>query len=117
MKSHLLVICLYHKLKSKFSCFVQFFSYYGKFINQFSDCAAPLTSLCHRNLPNNVFHVEATKASFENLTARMISAPQLLIPKTCHDDEFVVTTDTSKVGIAGMLLQEDTFRSLRPFDS
>jgi len=81
MKSHLLVICLYHKLKSKISCFVQFCSYYGKFIYKFSDCAAPLTSLFYRNLPNNVVHGEATKAAFENLKARMISAPKLLIPK------------------------------------
>jgi hypothetical protein len=31
-----------------------------------------------------------------------------------HDAEFVVATDASKVGIVGVLLQEDTSGSLRP---
>ena len=60
-------------------------------------------------------HTEATKVAFETLKARMISAPILLIPKAGHDAEFVVAIDASKVGIAGVLLQEDTSRSPRPF--
>jgi hypothetical protein len=44
----------------------------------------------------------------------MILAPVLLIPKMGHEAEFVVATDASKVGIAGVLLQEDTSCSLRP---
>ena len=59
-------------------------------------------------------HTEATKADFETLKARMIFAPLLLIPKARHDAEFVVATDAIKVGIAGVLLQEDTFGSMRP---
>jgi hypothetical protein len=31
-----------------------------------------------------------------------------------HEAEFVVATDASKVGIVGVLLQEDTSGSLRP---
>jgi hypothetical protein len=65
-------------------------------------------------LPGNVVHTEETKASFETLEARMISASVFLIPKGEHDAEFVVATDASKVGIAGVLLQEDTSRSLSP---
>jgi hypothetical protein len=44
----------------------------------------------------------------------MISAPVLLIPKMGHEAEFVVATDASKVGIAGVILKEDTSGSLRP---
>jgi hypothetical protein len=45
----------------------------------------------------------------------MIDAPNLLIPKMGHEAEFFVATDASyKVGIAGVLLQEDTSGSLRP---
>jgi hypothetical protein len=44
----------------------------------------------------------------------MISAPVLLIFKKDHEAEFVVATDASKVGFAGVLLQEDTAGSLRP---
>ena len=65
--------------------FVQFCSYYGKFIHHFSDCAAPLTDLCRKNLPGNVVHTDATKTAFETLKSRMISAPVLLIPKMGHD--------------------------------
>ena len=44
----------------------------------------------------------------------MISALVLLIPKYGHGAEFVVATDASKVGIAGVLLQEDSNGHLRP---
>jgi hypothetical protein len=94
--------------------FVQCCSYYGKFIHHFSDCAAPLTDTCRKNLPGNVVHTDATKAAFETLKARMISAPVLLTPKARHDAKFVVTTDASKVDIVGVLFQEDTSRSMRP---
>jgi len=43
----------------------------------------------------------------------MISAPVLLIPMIGHEAEFAVATDASKVGIVGVLLQEDTSGSLR----
>ena len=95
------------------SC-VQYCSYYGKFIHYFSNCAAPLTDTCRKNLPGNVVHTEATKAAFETLKARMIFALVLLIPKARHDAELVVATDASKVGIDGVLLQKDTAGSLRP---
>jgi len=87
--------------------FVQFCSYYGKFIHHFSDCVAPLTNMCRKNLPGNVVHTEATKVAFETLKSRMISA-RVLIPKMGHEAEFVVATDASKVGIVGVLLQVDT---------
>jgi hypothetical protein len=61
-----------------------------------------------KNLPCNVVHTKATKAAFEKLKPRIIFAPILIIPKAGHDAEFVVATDASKVGIVGVLLQEDT---------
>ena len=41
--------------------FVQFCSYYGKFIHHFSDCDAPLTNTCRKNLPGIVVHNDTTK--------------------------------------------------------
>jgi hypothetical protein len=70
--------------------------------------------MCRKNLHGNVLHTEATKTDFETLKSRMISAPVLLIPKRGRDSEFVVVTDASKVGIVGVLIQEDTSGSLRP---
>jgi len=101
--------------KKQIKSFVQFCSYYGRFIHHLSDCVAPLTDMCRKNLPGNVVHIEATKADFETLKARMISAPVLLIPKTRRDVEFVVAIDASKVGIAGILFQEDMAGSLKPW--
>jgi hypothetical protein len=70
--------------------------------------------MCRQQLPGNVVHIEATKTAFETLKFRIILAPVLLIPKMGHEAEFVVATDASKVGIAGVLLKEDTSESLRP---
>ncbi len=91
-----------------------FCSFYRKFIRHFADCSAPLTDLCRKSLPGRVEHCDATRAAFETLKARMISALVLLIPKYGHDAEFIVATDTSKVGIARVLLQEDLEGHLRP---
>ena len=44
----------------------------------------------------------------------MISAHVLPIPKSGQEAEFVVAADASKVGIAGVLLQEDSDGHLRP---
>jgi len=44
----------------------------------------------------------------------MISALVLLIPKCSQEAEFVVAIDASKVGIVGVLLQEDFDGHLRP---
>ena len=92
---------------------VQLFSYYGKFIHHFSYCAAPLINMFRKNLPDNVVHTEATKFAFDTLKSRMIFASILFIPIMGHEAEIVVATDASQVGINGVLLQEDTFGSLR----
>ena len=39
------------KIQKQIKSFVQFCSYYGKFIRHFSDCVAPLTDMCRKNLP------------------------------------------------------------------
>jgi len=94
--------------------FVAFCSFYRQFIHHFADCSAPLTDFCRKSLPGKVAHSDATRAAFETLKARTISAPVLLIPKSGQYAEFVVATDASKVGIAGVLLQEDSHGHLRP---
>jgi hypothetical protein len=79
--------------------FVAFCSFYRKFIHLFADCSAPLMDLCRKSLPRRVVHLDITRAAFETINARMIFAPLLLIPKYGQDTEFIVTTDSSKVGI------------------
>ena len=95
--------------------FVDFSSFYRKFIHHFADCSAPLTDLCQRSLPERVVHSDTTKGVFETVKARMISVLVLLILKSGQDAELVVATDASKICIAGLLLQdEDSEGHLRP---
>jgi hypothetical protein len=49
------------KTQKQIKSFVQFCSYYGKFIHHFLDCDGPLTDMCPKNLPGNVAHTDATK--------------------------------------------------------
>ena len=91
-----------------------FCSFYRKCIYHFANCSALLTDLCRKSLTGRVVHSVITKAAFEALKARMIFDPVLLIPKYGKDTEFIVATDKSKVGIAGVLLQEDSEGHLRP---
>ena len=70
--------------------------------------------MCRKHLHGNVVHSEKSKVAFENLKSRMTSVPYLVIPKMGHEAKFVVATDNSKDGIARLLLQEETFGSLRP---
>ena len=61
-----------------------------------------------------IVHPVTTKTAFETPKARIFSAPLLLIPKSDRDVEFIVAIYASKVGIAGVLLQEDFKGHLRP---
>ena len=65
-------------------------------------------------MPGRVIHSDATRVAFDTLKARMIYASVLLIPKSDRDAKFIVATDASKVGIVGVLLQEDFGGCLRP---
>ncbi len=77
-----------------------FCSFYRKFIHHFAGYSAPLTDLCRKSFPGRVVHWDATRAAFETLKARMISAPVLVIPKNSQDLEFIVATNAIKVSIA-----------------
>ena len=70
--------------------------------------------MCRSNILGTIVHNETSASAFETLKSRMIPAPVFFIPKMGQDAEFVVATDASKVGIAGVLLQEDTSGYLRP---
>ena len=62
-----------------------------------------------------VLHSDTTRAAFESLKARMISAPVLLVLKSGQDAECIVATGASKVGIARVLLREFSEGHLRSF--
>jgi hypothetical protein len=103
-----------HETKKQIKSFVAFCSFYRKFIHHIADFSAPLTDLCRKSLPGREVHCDTTRADFETIKARMISAPVLLIPKSGQDAEFIDATYASKVGIAGVLLQKYSEGHLRP---
>ncbi len=59
-------------------------------------------------MPRRVVHSDTTRVAIETLKTRMIFAPVLLIPKLGQNAKFIVATNASKVGIAGVLLQDDS---------
>ena len=82
--------------------FVQFCSYYGRFIHHFSDCSAPLTDMLKKNAPMKLVWSEQTISAFTVLVCRLISAPVLALPATRFGAMFTIATDASNVGIAGV---------------
>lgn len=94
--------------------FVAFCSFYRRFVHHFADCSAELTDMTRKNKPGIVVWTDTARVAFETLKARLCSAPLLLIPKSGADAEFVVATDASNVGLAAVLLQEDSEGELRP---
>ena len=70
--------------------------------------------MCRKSLPGRVVYSDTTRVAFETLKAIMISAHVHLIPKSDHDAEFIVATNASKAGIAGVIFQEASEGHLRP---
>jgi len=93
--------------------FVAFCSCDRKFIHHYAYFSAPFTDLCRISLPGRVVHSDTIRTAFETLKAKMISAHVLTIPKFGQEAEYVVATDVSKVGIAEVLIQEDSNGHLR----
>ena len=76
-------------------------SYYRRFIEGFSDIAAPLTALTSKQ--NKFIWSEECKTSFNELKRRLISPPILQYPD--HQKMFCLTTDASNVGLGAVLSQ------------
>jgi hypothetical protein len=77
------------------------FSYYRKFIPDFSKIAAPLNKLLIKDVPWSFGDDQA--AAFERLRHLLISAPILAHPN--YDKPFILHTDASTIGIGGVLSQ------------
>ena len=102
------------KTQKDVKSFVQFCSFYRKFVHHFADCSAVLTDMCRKNMPQTIQWTDAAQVAFETLKARLTSAPLLLIPKVGRAAEFVVVTDASNVGMGAVLLQEGPTGELHP---
>jgi hypothetical protein len=79
--------------KNQVKHFLAFCSFYRTFIRHFANCSVPLTDLCWKSLPGRVEHLDTTRADFETLEVRMISAHVLLILKSGPEAKCVVATN------------------------
>ena len=95
--------------------FVQFCSYYRRFVHHFSDCSAPLTSMTKKGMPTIVVWSAESLLAFEILKARMTAAPVLVLHETRSIAKFVLVTDVSNLGIGAVLLH-DQGRGLHPVE-
>jgi hypothetical protein len=86
--------------------FVQFCSFYSRFMHHFSDLTAPLTHLLRKSQSHKLTLTPACLEAFETLKLRLISAPCLILPEVNSDATITVAIDTSSVGIAAFLLQD-----------
>lgn len=85
-------------------------SWYRRFIDGFSALTAPISDLTKKTT-RFAWTKEADEA-FETLKTRLTSAPVLITPD--FDKPFVIQCDASKVGIGGVLAQEDEEGVERP---
>ena len=83
--------------------FLGFCNFYHQFIPNFSNTAAPLTILTHKNQPW-VWSPDQQTA-FDLLLSQFQTAPILRLPDVYHP--FVVMTDTSLLASGGVLIQKD----------
>jgi hypothetical protein len=94
------------KTQKEVRSFVQFCNFYARLIHHFIDLTAPLTDLLRKSQPQKVTRTLACLEAFETLKLRLISAPCLILPEVDSDATFTVATDTSTVGIAAVMLQD-----------
>ena len=78
--------------------------YYTKFIENFSQIAAPLTDMTNKRQSKTLQWTEETTASFEMLKEKMSSAPVMKLPKL--EEQFIIRTDASGNGLVAVLMQE-----------
>ena len=84
--------------------------YYRKFCANFSEVAAPLTSLLKKD--RKFLWSEMQEIAFQRIKAILMNAPVLHVAD-CNK-QFVLSTDASDVGIGAVLQQEDGIGVLHP---
>ncbi|CAM5157383.1 unnamed protein product [Eretmochelys imbricata] len=91
--------------KKQVQAFIGMAGYYQRFVPHFSTIATPITELCKKGKPDNVFWTEQCQEAFRALKEALVSGPVLANPD--FDKPFVVFTDASDTGLGAVLMQED----------
>jgi TolA-binding protein len=79
------------------------FSYYRKFVKNFSKIAAPMTELLKKDIPFT--WTERQQKAFDHLKDCLVKAPILQYPN--FEKPFVLYTDASGTGLGAVLSQKD----------
>ena len=90
--------------------FLGLIGYYRKFVPRFADMSRPLTNLTRHDATFE--WTDLCEKSFNNLRALLMEHPILRYPDPAKP--YVLFTDASKVGWAGVLTQQETVREARP---
>ena len=90
--------------------FLGFCNFYCQFIPNFSNTAAPLTALTHKNQPWMWGPDQQT--AFDLLLSQFQTTPLLRLPDVCQP--FIIMTDASLLASGGVLMQKDDNSDLHP---
>ena len=90
--------------KKEIRSFLGLAGYYQDFISKCAAIAAPLSDLTHKGQPNRVVWGEPQERSYHTLKHAIVSKLVLMLPNV--DEEFILRTDASDVGLGARLLQE-----------
>jgi len=82
--------------------FIGMCSYYCRYVEGFASIAAPLNELRRKGEPWK--WTDARQCAFEQLKARLVTAPVLAMP--ADTGQFVLDVDASNVGVGAVLQQE-----------
>lgn len=90
--------------KKQVRSFIGLISYYRHFIPNCAEIAVPLTDLTRKGQPTKVKWGDAQERSYETLKTLLLKPPILQLPDLSKT--FVLRTDASDRGIAGIVMQE-----------
>lgn len=90
--------------------FIGLASWYRRFVDNFSELTAPISDLTKKS--KTFTWTKEADLAFEKLKLCLTSAPVLITPD--FDKPFIIQCDASKLGIGGVLAQEDNEGVERP---
>ena len=96
------------KKKIDVHAFLGLAGYYRKFIPRFSETAIPLTDATNKDTPDKLQWTSSMEAAFQQLKQQLASDIVLASPN--EEFPFMLQTDATGVGIAGILSQVDDSR-------
>ena len=89
--------------KKEIRSFLGLDGYYQDFIPNFATIAAPLSDLTRKGQPNEVVRGEPQERSYHTVKHAIVNKPGLIFLNV--DEEFILRTDASDVGMGATLLQ------------